>query len=161
MPRAGSSATWNVSRGESDSKYRRSSSTVQARSMAEWIRSAATAASTAVMPAASAGRARLILKEGSTGAFAPTLRKYRSISRWRCYIYRTCFDGYTEARMVTNSSGAMAIAFVLLATHATAQLPEPRMIMVEGHPMRVRTAGLDRSEPKATLVFEVALGDRL
>jgi pimeloyl-ACP methyl ester carboxylesterase len=66
-----------------------------------------------------------------------------------------------EARMVTSSTGAMAIAFLLLAAHATAQLPEPRMIVVEGHPMRVRTAGLDRSEPKVTLVFEVALGDRL
>jgi hypothetical protein len=47
--------------------------------------------------------------------------------------------------MLTKHTGAMAISFVLLAPHATAQLPEPRMVMVDGHQMRVRTAGLDRS----------------
>jgi pimeloyl-ACP methyl ester carboxylesterase len=50
---------------------------------------------------------------------------------------------------------------VVLATRATAQLPEPRMITVDAHAMRVRTAGLDRSGQTTTLVFEVALGDRL
>jgi len=63
--------------------------------------------------------------------------------------------------MPTQCTGAMAITLVLLAANATAQLPEPRMIMVADHPMRVRTAGLDRSGQTATLVFEVALGDRL
>ena len=48
-----------------------------------------------------------------------------------------------EAGVPTKCAGAMAITFVLRAANATAQLPEPRMIMVADHPMRVRAAGLD------------------
>jgi pimeloyl-ACP methyl ester carboxylesterase len=62
---------------------------------------------------------------------------------------------------MTRRVNAMAIAVLLAAVEATAQIPEPRMIMIEGHPMRVRTAGLERSGRTPSLVFEAALGDRL